>query len=166
MSKKSIYGWLLGLVAVVFLGEKCKAELPLLSYDGGEAWAGVSLIDPSGEYVKVRKERAGESADWLTITDGKFWTPVDSIVLAKADGMGVNLLVDFKSLPDNDATLTVGSVSVINGKTYQQFTFLYADGDTLTPRAEIKSYNVASVPEPSTLGMALVGVVAMFRRKR
>lgn len=142
-----------------------KADLPLTSYDPGEAWAGISVVDPSGEYVKVRKERVGESTDWLTIVNDKFWTPIDSIVLAKADGMGVNLLVDFKSLPDNDATLTVGGVSVINGKTYQQFTFLYAD-DILTPRAEIKSYNVASVPEPSTLGMVLVGVVAMFRRKR
>lgn len=156
-----------GLVAMFFLGvmSSVKAELPLTSYDPGEAWAGISLVDPSGEYVKARKERVGESTDWLTIVNGKFWTPIDSIVLAKADGMGVNLLVDFKSLPDNDATLTVGGTSIINGKTYQQFTFLYADGDMLTPRAEIKSYNVASVPEPSTLGMAMVGLLAMFRRK-
>ena len=154
------------LLGLFFLGSSVRAELPLLSYDGGESWAGVSINDPSGQYVKVRKERAGESTEWLAIADGKFWTPIDSIVLAKADGSGVNLLVDFKSLPDNDVTLTVGGTQTINGKQWQQFTFVYADGDTLSPWAEIKSYAVASVPEPMALGMATVaalGVVVVRR---
>lgn len=157
---------LIPLAMFFLVGMSTAKALPLTSYDAGESWAGVSVVDSTGQYVKVRKERAGESADWLTIANGKFWTPIDSIVLAKADGSGVNLLVDFKSLPDNDTTLTVGGVSIIGGKTYQQFTFTYADGDTLSPMAEVKSYGATSVPEPMALGMAVMaalGVVVMRR---